>query len=43
MITKEHIELLEEMIAFPQVYRLTDHGLETIKDLLEQIKPLVEE
>ena len=43
MITKEHIELLEEMVAFPQVYHLSDYGLKVVKDLLEQIKPLVEE
>ena len=42
MITQEHFDLLEEMIDFPQVYRLSDYGLETIKSLYKELLKIKE-
>ena len=42
MITQEHLDILEEMIDFPQVYRLSGHGLETIKSLYKELLKIKE-
>lgn len=42
MITQEHLDLLEEMIDFPQVYRLSDDGLETVKSLYKELLKIKE-
>lgn len=38
--TEQEIEMLQEMIDFPMVYKLSDKGISTINSILEKVKSI---